>query len=82
MTFEKLAYEVKGLEILFGKAETMKQLEMIHNKKQPLIDLINSTLETGFWQGANYEMLHALKSDLYTIEKGIENKAIKLWSVA
>jgi hypothetical protein len=79
MTFEKLAYEVKGVQVTEEMAVTVDQLKKVHAKLKELLNLINSTFETGYHVGEQYKFLWACKSDLIETQRKINQKALNLY---
>ncbi|MDA1509603.1 hypothetical protein ORN01_25320 [Bacillus cereus] len=77
MTIEKLAFEVKGLQVANEKAVTISQMRRISNVRRNLLATINSAFESGYWTGGTYDLLHALKVDLVNIEKDLQYKAMR-----
>lgn len=77
MTIEKLAFEVKGLQVANEKAVTISQMRRISNVRRNLLATINNAFESGYWTGATYDLLHALKVDLVNIEKDLQYKAMQ-----
>jgi hypothetical protein len=79
MTFEKLAYTVKGLVIAEEMATTTEELFKVLNKQQALLIEINNTFETGYFVGADYKFLWSCKSDLIQIQQRINEKALNMY---
>lgn len=77
MTIEKLAFEVKGLQVANEKALTIPQMREISHRRRNLLSIINSAFETGYWTGGTYELLHSLKTDLVIIEENLQEKAMR-----
>lgn len=48
---------------------TREEHSRVWDKKVELLNIVNSALETGFWQGENYNMLWEAKHNCFKAER-------------